>query len=434
MRNAVKVLLLSVSLSGCAIYRPAPLPVSPPLESPTQSATQHNFTLTEIASQAVLHSPDLIAKRRKAEVSGAQAYAAGLIPDPQFSASVDHPVVSGLGLVNGYALGLSQDLQALLTEPSRAGTAEAKIKEAKLNLLWAEWQTIQNAANLYMQKYFADRKTDILGHTADILNAQSARSMRALSTHNSTIDVAGSDLSAALDISSQRDIAARAALKASADLTLLLNMTPETHLTLSDPGEPSPVTKQEMEAGLANVSRARPDLLALQAGYHAQEGAVRTAILEQFPAINFGFNRASDTSNIHTNGLSVSLNIPIFGNAQAKIHTERATRAQLRAEYELRLDQTKTDAWRTWNVLKLLRSQIGRLDASVPKLRHMAQTAQNAYDAGNLAPATYVLLQTSLSAREGELLDLKATLWADTIALRTLLAMAPIIPGSEILK
>lgn len=434
MRNAAQIVLLSVSLSGCALYRPVPLPPAPPMTAADQAVTKHKFTLTEVASQAVLYSPDLVAKRRQADVAGAQAYAAGLLPDPQLSASADQPTATGMGLVTGYALGLSQDLQALLTEPSRASAAKAKVKEAKLNMLWAEWQTIQNAANLYTQKYYADRKTDVLARTAHILNTQSARSMRALSMHNSTIDVAGSDLSAALDISSQRDAAARAALQASADLTLLLNRMPETQLTLSDPGVPPPVTKQELEKGLVGVTHERPDLLALQAGYHAQEESVRTAILEQFPAINFGYNRASDTSNIHTNGLSVSLNIPIFGNVQAKIHTERATRAQLRAEYALRLDQTRTDAWRTWHALNLLRAQIDRLDASVPKLRHMAKTGQNAYDAGNLAPATYVLLQTSLSAREGELLDLKATLWADTIALRTLLAMSPIIPDAGATK
>jgi hypothetical protein len=40
-----------------------------------------------------------------------------------------------------------------------------------------------------------------------------------------------------------------------------------------------------------------------------------------------------------------------------------------------------------------------------------------------------VLLQISLSARESELLDLRAMLWSDTVALRALIAMTPLIPG-----
>ncbi|MDE2463737.1 MAG: TolC family protein [Alphaproteobacteria bacterium] len=107
---------------------------------------------------------------------------------------------------------------------------------------------------------------------------------------------------------------------------------------------------------------------------------------------------------------------------------ERATRAQLRAEYQVRLDQTEADAWRIWHGLVLLRTQVQQLARSVPELRKMAETGRKAYAAGNLAPATYVLLETSLSAREGELFDLRATLWQDAIALRTLLAMTPLIP------
>jgi len=428
------MLLLSISVSGCAFYQPDPLPLAPELAPTAPALSDHALTLGEVAAQAVLRSPDLAIERRRADVTSAQAFAAGLLPDPQLTASLDHPTVQGLGLVNAYALGLSQDLQALLTEPSRSETAVSRRKQAELDLLWAEWRTIQNALDLYVQKSFADRKVALLQNMTDILNAQSSRSMRALAGHNSTLDVAGADLSAALDISSQKDAAARIALQADADLKLLLNLAPSAKMELSELGEPDRLTKNDIEMALANVSHSRTDLLALQAGYHAQEESVRTAILQQFPTVSVGFTRAADTSNIQTTGLSVTLNIPIFGSTQAKIRTEQATRAQLRAEYLARLDQTETDAWRIWKALGLLRTQQNRLEASLPELRHMAQTGRTAYLAGNLAPATYVLLQTSLSAREGELLDLKATMWTDTIALRTILGIAPVIPAMDLPK
>lgn len=430
MRSFAMVVLISATVSGCAVYHSEPLPVTPDLTALLPIAATHPLTMADTVTLAVQRSPNLLIERRKANVAEAQAYAAGLLPDPQFTASADHPTVHGLGLVNGYALGLSQDLQALLTEPSRAESASAKEKQAKLDLLWAEWQTIQKAANLYTQKVFADRKVALLSNMADTLTAQSAHSARALAARNTTIDVAGADLSAALDIESQHDAAARTAIAVDADLKTELNLASGANLVLDDPGDPGQISSKEVKTALENVVRIRPDLLALQAGYRAQEEAVWTAILEQFPAINLGFNRASDTSNIQTNGLSVTLNIPIFGGTQAKIRTERATRAQLRAEYQARLDQAEADAWRIWQSLNLLRTQIGRLEGSLPKLRKMAATGQVAYRAGNLAPATYVLLQTTLTARESELLDLKATLWTDTIALRTLLGMSPLIPGA----
>jgi outer membrane protein TolC len=419
-------LLILVSLSGCTFYHEEPLPRTANLLSaiPVQS-----LGMERIAQLALANSPDLIAARRKAEVSEAQAYAAGLLPDPQFTASADQPMNAGPGVVMSYALGVSEDLQALLTEPSRAATAAAKREQAKLDLLWMEWQTIQNSATLVAQKVFADQKTAILKQTADVLTAQSMRSQRALITHDLTIDVAGSDLSAALDLASQVNLAQRTALTAGSALRVLVGMTPNSNLSLAELPDAPVIREQDVAAALSSVAKRRPDLLALEAGYRAQEESVRTAILQQFPAINLGFNRGSDNSNISSNGLSVTFNIPIFGSTQAKIRTERATRAQLRAEYQARLDQAQADAWRIWRALALLREEIQRLDISVPDLRKAAQTAQIAYQAGDIAPATYVLLQISLSARESELLDLRAMLWSDTVALRALIAMTPLIPG-----
>lgn len=429
MQRLALVVALSASLSGCAVYHPEPLSTLPGLAKSERAFVTHPLGIAVAASLALESSPDLLIARRKAGVSEAQAYASGLLPDPQFSASGDHPTVHGVGLVNGYALGLSQDLQALLTEPSRAEGADAKRKQAQLDLLWAEWQTIQKTANLFAQKYYLDEKSVLLGRASDLLEKQYARSDRALAAHNTTIDVTGADLSAALDVKSQYNAAARAALATDSDLRLELNLGPQVVLELADPGDPGAITEQEIRAALSNVAHNRPDLLALQAGYHAQEEAVRTAILEQFPAINLGFSRASDTSNIQTNGLSLTFNIPIFGNTQAKIHIERATRAELRAEYQARLNQTQADAWRIWRSLNLVRSQIRQLEASLPVVQHMAAVGQKAYSSGNLPPATYVLLQTSITTRRSELLDLKVTLWSDTIALRTLLAMTPFFAG-----
>ncbi|MDE2350382.1 MAG: TolC family protein [Alphaproteobacteria bacterium] len=419
VRSGLIVALLAGLLCGCAVYHAEPLPAAPDV---APSAPSGPLDMTKAARLALKASPDLAALRRQAEVTEATADVGGLLPDPQVSLSGDRPTIHGVGLTNAYALGLSQDLQALLTEPSRAEGAEAARKEAALNLLWEEWQTIQSASGAYVTAYFSATKAAQLHAAADVLSAQASRSTRALATHDSTIDAAGADLSAALDTASQADNAAREALSADAALKALLNVAPSATLSLADPGLPAPIAKNALGTALAHVAEARPDLLALKAGYHAQEEAVWTAILEQFPAINVGFNRASDTSNIQTNGLAVTLNLPIFGTTQANIRKERATRAQLRAEYQARLDATVSDAWRIWHALGLLHAQLESLSAQLPQLRKMAQAGQRAYRAGNLPSATYVLMMTSLATREAELFDLKTTLWTDTLALRTLLA------------
>jgi len=424
-RSAALAVFVGGSLSGCAVYHAEPLPLAPDAAA---QAPAGPLDMAAAARLALKQSPDLAALRQKAKVTEAEADIGGLLPDPQISLSGDQTTVHGAGLTNAYALGLSQDLQALLTEPSRAEGAEAAHKEAALDLLWSEWQTIENASGLYAAAYFDAQKAARLRATADVLSAQAARSGRALVAHNSTIDAAGADLSAALDTASQADSAARDLLAADAALKAQLDIAPGAALTLADPGLPAPIAKTDLEAALARVAKTRPDLLALKAGYHAQEEAVWTAILEQFPAINVGFNRASDTSNIQTTGLAVTLNLPIFGTTQANIRKERATRAQLRAEYQARLDTTQSDAWRIWRSLALLRAQVNNLSAQLPELRRMAAVGATAYRAGNLPAANYVLMETSLTTREAELFDLKTTLWTDTLALRMLLAMPLIVP------
>lgn len=421
MRRALPLLVVSMALSGCAFYRPSPLPTGPDTVATAPAAGR--LDMAAVATEAIRRSPELAALRAKAEVSEAQARASGLLPEPQLSLSGDRPTVHLPDLTNAYSMGLSEDLQALLTFPSRLSSARAATAQAKLDLLWNEWQVIERAGTLYAQKVFSDQKAARLRRTASLMLNQAGRSQKALAARNTTLDVAGADLSTALDISSQADTAERDALTADAGLRMLLDLKPDAPLDLSPLGDPEPLAKDEISAALLNVTKKRPDLLALQAGYNAQEENVRTAILQQFPAVSLGFNRASDTGRVQTNGLALTVNLPIFGATQNNIHLQRATRAQLKAEYQTRLNQTESDAWRLYREIALLREQLARLEAKLPEFEHMGEVGQTAYTAGNLPPATYVVLETSLSSRIAELYDLKSQLWSDTLALRSILAM-----------
>jgi outer membrane protein TolC len=121
--------------------------------------------------------------------------------------------------------------------------------------------------------------------------------------------------------------------------------------------------------------------------------------------------------------VTASVSLPLFDFGQGAIKVEQATREQLKAEYTARLDEATADGWRTWQQCQLLREEIDTLDKRLPEFRKMADQAQRAYRAGNLAAATYVLMQTSRIARESELIDLRAALWSNALALRTLLGL-----------
>ncbi|MFX8453537.1 hypothetical protein ABTL48_21310, partial [Acinetobacter baumannii] len=65
-----------------------------------------------VAALAVVNNPDLIALRSRAGVAEAQAFAAGLLPDPTFSFGADK-VLSGPDTFLNIAGALGLDLNAL---------------------------------------------------------------------------------------------------------------------------------------------------------------------------------------------------------------------------------------------------------------------------------------------------------------------------------
>jgi outer membrane protein TolC len=184
-----------------------------------------------------------------------------------------------------------------------------------------------------------------------------------------------------------------------------------------------------VEAALARVAQLRPDLRALQAGYESQEQNLREAVLAQFPSLQLGVTRASDTvgdrsdvgNTVHTIGIGATLNLPLFDRNQGNIAIQKATRAQLLAEYQARLDQTTSDSWRIWNEMQELNTAIGEIQERLPQLEMTAANAERAYMAGNLPALTAVALRNAVITRQAELSDLKQSLWSDAIALASVL-------------
>ena len=79
--------------------------------------------IDSVAILAVLNDPELKAVRVRAGVARAQLFAAGLLPDPQLSLDLVHPT-SGIGTVNGWTVGVTQELGALVRCEAVAGLRE----------------------------------------------------------------------------------------------------------------------------------------------------------------------------------------------------------------------------------------------------------------------------------------------------------------------
>jgi hypothetical protein len=146
---ATLAIVAGSTLSGCASYAPLPLGVgsgavsvaqltAPAAGMPISNLATHRFDLsdgldvTEVATLAVANSSELKLKRDELGIARAQAFAAGLLPDPQLSFSNDFPKGSGNGVTSAFGLGLSEDITALLTRSSRKAAARSQADQVNL--------------------------------------------------------------------------------------------------------------------------------------------------------------------------------------------------------------------------------------------------------------------------------------------------------------
>jgi len=147
---------------------------------------------------------------------------------------------------------------------------------------------------------------------------------------------------------------------------------------------------------------------------------VRVAVLSQFPNVVVGFTRARDFSNVHSIGGAVSLTLPLFDRGRGQIAIQRATRAQLRAEYQARLDQASSDIWQLWSDMQELRGELEGLDRRLPPLQKSVDNARRAYADGNFPAANYLALVNAYLAAQSSRFDVLQSLWTDSIALAAL--------------
>ena len=430
--------LAALLLASCASYRPLPLGrgegvadvahlAAPLAGMPMPEAAPHRFDpsdgldATEVAMLAVANSPDLKLKRDALGVARAQAFAAGLLPDPQLAVGRDFPVHPGAGLTSAYSVGLSEDLGAWLTRSSRVAAARGQAEQVNLELLWDEWQTIAQARLLFDEVANLRAQNQRLAAEQRALEPVTRYVGQALRDGNLTFDSASAGLNAQHDLAQKLAANAIALHQAQADLHGLLGLAPQAPLPLvGAPYRPQPSAAQVDEA-LADLPRRRPDLLALQAGYQAQEANLRGAILAQFPALTLGFNRARDTSNITTNGFALGLSLPLFDRNRGNIAVASATRQQLHDDYAARLLSTRSDTQRLRADLDTLSIQQRGLAAHAKALDQARDAAARAWNARLLDWPTYLAIRASALTADLDLLDAQQEQARQAIALEALL-------------
>ncbi|MGA9335058.1 MAG: TolC family protein [Rudaea sp.] len=403
----------------------------PAASMPVSALRTHRFDpadgldVTEVAMLAVANNPQLEIQRDATKVARAQAYAAGLLPDPQLSYEFDRPTRNQMGVTDAYTAGLAFDLGNLITRAPRVAAARAQARQVDLNLLWAEWQTIAQARRLFDEVYFLRERVARLQEESSALAPirQSIRS--ALNDGDLTYDSASAGLNAASDVAERSSDAQRQLHQADRDLHNLLGLDAAVPLNLT--GAPFSVDPggSQVQLALEGMTKRRPDLLALQAGYLAQDEKLRAVILAQFPAITVGFVRARDNGNISSSGFSIGLSLPLFDGNRGNIAIERATRQQLQDEYRARLLADRNDVQRLLADLQSDFEQHKVLTGHAEQLMRARDAAKLNYAARRLDWPTYLAIRASSLAADSALLQLTRDTHEAAIALDALVGNWP---------
>lgn len=422
-------------IAGCATYHPIALPTAPDLTStPSLTVPASEFWLpglkphpfakdgldeTAVITLAVFDNPDLKAARLQTGVASAQLLQAGLLPDPQVSAGF---ATSALNY--GYDVGLSEDIQALITRGAAKAGARVHQKQVNLDILWQEWQVAEKARELFIQIQTDEHLQKVMTASHDLLANRYHQDELALKKGNLTLSVVSADLTVLTDADTSHHQLQLDANLARHQLNQLLGLKPDAQVRLIGSSNNGSLSEEQFQAALTYLPHRRADLLALQAGYQSQEQSVRQAILAQFPALSAGVTKSRDPAEgVNDFGPNVSLTLPLFNRNRGQIAIQRATRAVLRQTYQARLDQAESDADQVWRATTIMQGQLRDLDARLPILEKTATAAQQSFRQGNLDAGLYVSVESSLLAKQAEAIRLRASLANAQSALRTLLGL-----------
>lgn len=408
-------------LGGCAHYTPLPLPKAADLAGLQKVPVGDKpLAVDEVVALALANNPELQAVRARHGIATAEVSQAGILPNPSLTGAF-LPLLSGVGVVPAWNVGLSQDIKSLVVYRSRIRAAGFAQRQVDADILWQEWQVVGQARQLAADLILGQRSRVSYEAAWRLMRDRNAKAEAALASGNLTLVVVAPgrvSLQAArgaLDVLDQKLLAQRHQLNA------LLGLAPDAVVPLADQIDLPPFDPAAIRAGLASLPDRRPDLLALRMGYGQADEQVRQAILSQFPDLVLGGAASSDNSKVINGGPNATVGLPIFDRRQGTIAIANATRAQLHADYEARLKAATGQVGAMLSEMEQLSQQLAVVRRDLPAARLAAERAANAFGTSTLDERGYIDLLSNRFTREQDMMTLELALLDRQIALQTLI-------------
>jgi outer membrane protein TolC len=420
----------SFLLAACASYEPLPLKTHAQLKH-NLSELEHAgvridrpLSVYDVAVLAVENNPDLKATRTQRGVARAQVLEAGILPNPSITASylfLLSNTFSPGDTFDAYTVGATQDIAKTITMASRLRSAQAGALQIDASMLWEEWQLIGKARLLVFDIIEGDKLIKVVTDYRNLLQDRVNRSRRALSEGNATLATVAPDLRDLGDVRKTLDDITRDQETRHHDLNALLELAPEVHLPLRTDLQVLQVDSKAVMAALADLADRRPDLIALQLGYRSQDEKFRGAIIGQFPALLFGPSYSRDTADVRSFGPGVTMDLPIFDRNQGNVAIEKATREQLRAEFDARLSEAHSGVLAALATQRLIARQLAEERAELPVLQGFANQAESAMNAGNIDERAFVDLVSANYTKKQNVISLEQLLLEQQVQIATLI-------------
>ncbi|MHC1479358.1 TolC family protein [Frateuria aurantia] len=415
--------IAAVALSACTGYSPKPLPVGAHSLLQASDLVGAGKLPVPWSQQALerlvlLNNPQLKAARARHRVAEAAMLQAGLLPNPAYTGSLGY-LMSGPGFATAWTSALTQDVVGLLTLKPRREAAHAELASVDAQLLWQEWQTLAMARLLMVD--LVEGRQILAIQQADLQRLERHRKAVLAALDQGLVERAGitNALMASSDaLSSVQDLRHHL-LDIHQQLCAMLGLRPTSQLPLPAVMTAAPLDLAQVQRESLSVEQRRPDLMALQFGYQAQDARLRAQLMASFPGLTLGYATSSDNSHVYNGGPQISFQLPIFDHNQHAVAMERATRDQLWLDYKARVAQARDAVEAVGAQYRQGQADLSSLPSPAVDETASQQTAA-AWQDGSIDQTTYVVLSHDLAVRAIRRVALKQAQMERQVALQTL--------------